>query len=174
MPFVIAAVVLVGAVAVLNLALTMAVIRRLRRNEQNMMPPPMESGPPVGSALPEFSAESLDGAAVSRDALSGSPAVFAFLSTTCSACKPSIPHLVEYTKSEGLKPSQVVAVIGGQRDEADEILTALDGCATAVVEEPGGAISSSFDINAFPSFVFADAEGNVARTRSGSGSLIER
>ena len=59
MPYLIAAVVLVGAIAVLNLLLTMAVIRRLRRNEANMPGMPMmDTGPAAGSPLPEFTASS--------------------------------------------------------------------------------------------------------------------
>lgn len=173
MPFLIAAVVLVGAIAVLNLLLTMAVIRRLRRNESNMAPPMMDSGPKVGSALPEFNATSVAGDEVDHKALAGSAGVVAFFSTTCSACKPAVPQLISHVESSDFKPNQVLVVITGEGDEREEFTEMLSGKATIVTEGSMGELTTGFSINAFPSFVHFDAEGTVTRSHSGSGTLAE-
>jgi cytochrome oxidase Cu insertion factor (SCO1/SenC/PrrC family) len=170
MPFVIAGLVLVGAIAVLNLLLTMAVIRRLRKNEA-AMPPMMESGPAKGSATPEFSIESITGETVTQESLAGSPAVVAFFSTTCSACKPALPKLVEHIEGNGLKPGQVVAVINGEGDDHADFAEILEGKATVVKESEMGTVSAAFSISAFPTFVHIGSNGKVDRSHSGANEL---
>lgn len=173
MPFLIAAVVLVGAIAVLNLLLTMAVIRRLRRNEMSTASPAVDTGPEVGTSLPELDAESVSNGPVSTQTVAGSESIFAFFSTTCSACKPSIPHFVEYIEKQGIKPAAAIAVVGGELEDADEFLSKLDGKATVVMEPDMGPITSSFNVAAFPTFVMADDKSTVTRTESGSQRLVK-
>lgn len=173
MPVLIAAVVLVGAIAVLNLLLTMAVIRRLRRYEAAQGAPLPDSGPKVGATIPEFSGETLSGETVATTDVSSAEAVFAFLSTTCSACPTSLPYLVEYAQARELKAAQVVAVIGGEQADAGEFLDALAGKATVIMEAAMGPITQSFDVSAFPTFVMTNAEATVTRTVSGSQPLIQ-
>lgn len=173
MPFLIAAVVLVGAITVLNLLLTMAVIRRLRRNEAAQNVPLPDSGPKLGAPLPAFTGEAVSGETVVTTDVSGAEAVFAFLSTSCSACPTALPHLVEYAQARELKAAQVVTVIGGEQADAAEFLDALDGKSVAIMEELMGPIAKSFEVSAFPTFVMTDAEGRVTRTVSGSQRLIQ-
>ena len=174
MPFLIAAVVLVGAIAVLNLLLTMAVIRRLRRNEEaNAMPPMMDSGPKVGTPLPEFTATSVAGDTVDHEALAGKAGIVAFFSTTCSACKPAAPQLISHVENSKLTPGQVLVVINGEGDERAEFTEMFDGKAVVVTEGAMGALTTAFSINAFPSFVHYDDGGTVTNSHSGAGSLTE-
>ncbi|GAA4920965.1 redoxin [Stackebrandtia albiflava] len=170
MPFLIAAVVLVGAIAVLNLLLTMAVIRRLRKNE-SAMSPMMESGPPKGSPVPEFTAEATDGTTVTAASFAGQSAVMAFFSTTCSACKPAVPRLVAHIDANGLKPQQVVAVINGEGDEQAEFTELLKDKATVVWESEMGEVTAAFTVSAFPTFVHIGSDGKVDKSHSGANEL---
>ena len=172
MPFFIGGLVLVGSIAIVNLLLTLAVIRRLRSQafSPELAPYP---GPAAGSAIPSFVADTVTGEQVSSDALAGQPAVVAFLSTTCSACPPSIPHLVGYADSRDLKPSQVICVVSGTHEDAAGIIDALVDAAVVVVEPPNGALAKLFQVSAFPTFVIVDAQGSVERSYAGSTSLLE-
>lgn len=174
MPYLIAAVVLVGAIAVLNLLLTMAVIRRLRRNEANMPGMPMmDTGPAAGSPLPEFAASSTAGDDVSNESFMGSAGIAAFFSTTCSACKPAIPQLVDHIEKAGFTPQQALVVIAGEGDERAEFTAMFDGKATVITEGELDKVATAFSISAFPSFVHFDESGVVTRSHSGSGTLSE-
>jgi len=172
MPFLIAAVVLVGAIAILNLLLTMAVIRRLRKNEANMPPPMMESGPEAGSEVPQFSATTVTGEELSEAAFNSETGLVAFFSTTCSACKPAVATLIEHIEKTNLKPGQVMAVISGEGEERAEFTEALAGKASVVAESQMGPLTASFSISAFPSFVHLSG-GKVDRSHSGVGTLTE-
>jgi thiol-disulfide isomerase/thioredoxin len=172
MPFLIAAVVLVGAIAILNLVLTLAVIRRLRRNEAAGAMPVEDSGPAVGSPVPAFTGRTTAGETFDNDALAGAPSVIAFFSTTCPACKSALPHLQEYAEHHGLKPSQVLVVIGGEPEDADHFIDKLTPIATIVFEPSMGPISTSFAVTAFPTFVMVGDDAVVSRSLSGSQRLI--
>lgn len=172
MPFLIAAVVLVGAIAILNLLLTMAVIRRLRRNEANTSMPMHESGPAAGSEIPSFSATTVTGEELNETAFGEQTGLVAFFSTTCSACKPAVSTLVEHIEKTGMKPDQVMAVISGEGDERAAFTEALAGKASVVTESEMGSLTASFSIAAFPSFVHLSG-GVVDRSHSGVGNLAE-
>lgn len=175
MAFLVAGLVLVGVIAVLNLLLTMAVIRRLRRQEAMMSMPDMDSGPAIGSKLPAFSAEPVSGDVVTSDDLIGSPAILAFFSTDCSACKTSIPYLVEYAEVNNLKPRQVLVVVGGEdREKRDEIAAELNSVASVVYEAHHGPMAANFDVKALPTFVMIDDKGTVIRTVGASQPLVEK
>lgn len=175
MPFLVAGLVLVGAVAVLNLLLTTAVIRRLRQLESRLATPGADSGPALGSQLPKFSAELASGDIVGADDLTGSPAILAFFSTGCPACQTSIPYLIEYAEVNDLKPRQVLAVIGGDdHEKRDELTAALAGVASILHEAQPGPLATIFEVTALPTFVMIDDAGTVIRTVGASQPLVDR
>ncbi|MFF8960160.1 TlpA family protein disulfide reductase [Streptomyces sp. NPDC014894] len=170
MAFLVAGLVLVGAIGLLNLLLITAVIRRLRRQEEERAES-MRSGPVVGEELPAFSAVALSGRAVSREALAGRPAVFTFMSTGCPACPAAIPHLVEHAGTAGLSPEQTIVVITGEESEAAELIEPLRDIATIVVQPFPGELSAAFSIVGTPTTVIAGADGRVAHAEAGAHAL---
>jgi hypothetical protein len=171
MTVLVAAVVLVGALAVLNLLLTLAVVRRLKDAESRRTPQP-DSGPPVGTAIPEFDADTLDGDRITHDLMGTGRQVFAFYSTTCSACVLSVPHLVDYIRHHDLPPECVVVFVNGAAEHAGPFTGPLTGLASIVVESVQGSVTSAFSVNAYPTIVISEDGTMVSRREIGSRPLL--
>ncbi|MFG6201919.1 hypothetical protein [Nonomuraea sp. JJY05] len=72
MPYLIVAVVLVGVLCLLNLLLTVGVIRRLRKQAASAASlPPMEEGLAIGEKIPEFAATTTGGEPISDELIEG-------------------------------------------------------------------------------------------------------
>ncbi|MQS36056.1 TlpA family protein disulfide reductase [Streptomyces katsurahamanus] len=171
MAFVVAGLVLVGAIGLLNLLLITAVIRRLRRQEEERGET-LRSGPRPGEELPEFSAVALSGRSVSRAGLAGGPAVLVFLSTGCPACPAAVPRLVEYAAQAGLDRERTIVVITGAESEAGELIEPLAGVATVVTEPFPGELSRTFSVSGTPTTVIVGMDGRVAYAEAGTSPLI--
>lgn len=169
---------LVGAVTALNLVLILAVIRRLRRHEEERRrlfnPETVESGPPTGEPLPAFTAVATDGALVASEALQGREAALTFLSTDCSICVSAAADLPEFARLAGLDVAQMVVVIAGDETTAREIAAPLDGVARVVLEEASGPLSTLYSISGTPTTVLVDQEGNVTYARAGTNPVLDR
>ncbi|WP_433257225.1 TlpA family protein disulfide reductase [Streptosporangium sp. CA-135522] len=165
---------LIGGISVLNLLLTMAVIRKLRDTASTgagRAAPPDLPELPAGSRMPSFHGEAVSGEIVSAQTTAGSAAVFAFFDTGCSACKPTVPKLIEFARKNALPTGQVIAVVGDNDGNASEYVDELGGTATVIVEETMGSMARAFSINSFPAFVIAGADGVVVRSGHGGGTL---
>ncbi|MFF5335749.1 TlpA family protein disulfide reductase [Streptomyces sp. NPDC013181] len=170
-----AGLVLVGAVTVLNLLLTLAVIRRLRKHEeerrQNFVP--LDSGPETGAPLPAFTAVTVGGEPVSAEALTGRQAALTFLSTDCSACVTAVKDLPEFARRTGMDAAQMLVVIAGDTADARRMAEPLAGIATVVVEETGGPLSALYSIRATPTTVMTDPDGTVTYAQAGTNPVLE-
>ncbi|MFD9718926.1 TlpA family protein disulfide reductase [Streptomyces sp. NPDC059076] len=167
MAFVIAGLVLVGALCLVNLLLLTGIRRKLRgRGGQ-------PSGPKPGRPMPDFSATTLSGRTIGRADLLGRPAVLAFLSTTCPMCPTLVPHLVEHARSTGLTADRMVVVISGDDSAAEALAEPLAGVASVVVEPSPGELTGVFRVSTTPTTVLVDAAGKVARTETGPRPLAD-
>lgn len=150
MPYLAAGVVFVGVLCAFDLVLTLAVVRRLREHaallEAGRTQAPFT---PVGTALPEFTASALDGATVTRAFFTG-PTIVGLFSTTCAGCRERLPEFTEQIR--GSDARHVLAVIEGERAEAEPFITALSPLATVVIEPVNGPVNTAFGHPATPSF----------------------
>ncbi|MFI6284845.1 TlpA family protein disulfide reductase [Streptomyces sp. NPDC051018] len=171
---------LLGIVTALNLVLVLAVIRRLRRHEQERKRlfgtyGTLESGPPADEPLPAFTAVATDGTPVTSDGLNGREAALTFLSTDCAVCATAAGDLPEFARRTGMDAAQMVVVIAGDDETAAEEMTApLAGVATVVREEASGPMSTLYAIQATPTTVLVDAEGTVTYARAGTNPVLDR
>ncbi|NUW42147.1 TlpA family protein disulfide reductase [Nonomuraea rhodomycinica] len=137
MPFLAAAVVIIGLLSVVNLLLTVALIRRTRQTSESAAP---ASGPPIalrpGSPVGAFAAVTLGGEAVSHDAISG---LVGFFSAGCAPCHTLLPRFVE--RARALGRDNVLAVIAGDDPEA---VHALQPVARVIVEDYDGPVAGAF------------------------------
>ncbi|GGV00800.1 hypothetical protein GCM10010182_17680 [Actinomadura cremea] len=167
MPYLVAGLVFVGLLSAFDLLLILAVVRRLREHA-----PPGAAGPPApftppGTALPEFTATGLDGTAVTR-AYFTEPTIVGLLSTTCASCRERLPEFADRVR--GLDARRVLAVVEGDRADAEPFVAALSPLATVVVEPPNGPVSTAFGRPAYPSFYVVGADAVVtASTLAPSG-----
>jgi hypothetical protein len=136
LPYLVASVVFVGVLCALDLILTLAIVRRLREHAA-LLAVGGAAAPftPPGTALPEFTAASLDCTAVTR-AFFTEPAVVGMFSTTCASCRERLPEFADRVRP--LDARRVLAVIEGDRDDAEPFVTLLSPVATVVVEPARG------------------------------------
>lgn len=169
MPYLAAAVVVVGLLCLVNLVLTLAVIRRLRAHTTRLAELGPARPPSVlpGTAIGEFSATALDGGSVSRAFFSGTSVVAVF-STECASCHERLPEFTAYLADA--RPERVLAVVAGDPGEAGQFTDVL-GTATVVVEPMGGPVSRALQVSQFPSFLLVDGDGVVVAADTAPGRL---
>lgn len=165
MPYLAAAVVLLGLLCVLNLALTLAIARRLReragptgspRREQVLAPP--------GGRVGAFTATAHDGSAVTGGELAAGTVV-GFFTPDCEPCRLALPQFARYAGAVPGGPARVLAVITvpeGEEAVAAAPAALLDPVARVVVEPPRGPVQRAFGASAFPVFGLLAADGRIA------------
>jgi len=165
--FLIALVVLVGAIAVLNLLLTVGVIRRLRQHTEKLTDLPASGGPApsvmpgAGERVDDFAATTDDGEPVSRDLLSGQTLI-GVLSPSCGACKERLPEFLAQAEAFPGGRGQVLAVLAGERDEMEEYREQLAPVARLVIESLlDGPVAAALGVQGYPAFAVLDATGTV-------------
>jgi peroxiredoxin len=161
------AVALIGALSLINLMLTFAVIRQLRRHGElpshgpglDTHRPPWHL--PPGTPAPEFTAETVTGETISLSDLTGSRSVVAFLAMNCAPCREQLPQLREYASSIPGGAAQVLAVVIGDREKADRYMRELSGVATVVVEPIHGPVVQAFSVGGYPTIYALDERGQI-------------
>lgn len=160
---------LVGAVALLtvltllNIALLLAVVRRLREHETRFAAlsasaEQPEIIAPVGSRIDDFATESVDGQFVDRAGLR-TPALVGFFSPSCDSCHERIPDFREAASDH---PGSVLAVVVRDgRDPAPLVDHLKEPGTIVVVEESEGPMSTAFSVRGFPAFALVEADGSV-------------
>lgn len=134
MPYLVAAVVVLGVVCLLNLLLTIGIVRRLRT--QSGHPGPLFALGP-GSSPGDFTVVTTTGEPVSRETLTG---VVGFFSAGCEACHDLLPRFVEHARE--LDPGNVLAVVGGGDEELVRTLAPVARVVTA--DLGGGPMARAF------------------------------
>ena len=143
MPYVVAALVLVGVLALLNLVLTFGVIRRLRAQADLLSASGVTGGAPIipiGTPVGSFSAVSTDGVEVTTAALTGETVV-GFFSPNCGPCEEALPSFEEYARRAPDGRRQIVAVVvpppgeGTDGTDTGALAARLESVATVVVQD---------------------------------------
>lgn len=167
-----AAVVLVGALCLLDLLLTLGVTRRLREHVTRLER--LEHGgathdvtddataagslPAPGTPVGPFSATTVDGEPVSSAGLADHTVVI-FLAPECAACRDKVPGLVSW--AAGHERERTLVIVDGQGMDPAEVVGPLEPVATVVVVDTvERTVFDAFGINAFPSFCVV-ADGRV-------------
>lgn len=171
MPFLIALVVVVGVLCLLDLLLTLGVIRRLRVHGELLatrIGPRPEPMLPEGEKAQPFSTVTVDGVRLSDTALAD-PTLLGFFSPGCSACVERLPLFVQRARDFPGGRDHVLAVVVGPENEAADYLRRLRPVARVALEEHGGEVSRAFRVTGFPSFALMDGDARVLA----SGALLE-
>jgi thiol-disulfide isomerase/thioredoxin len=154
MPVVIAALVFVGVLCILDLVLSVGVIKRLREqaeilNRNGRSDPSVAVG--MGDEVGEFSALSEDGEPVDHEGLRRGDTLVAFFSPTCRPCQEELPKFVDFAASFPGGREMVLATVVGEPETAAEMLERLRPVARVVHESTNeGPVSSAFALKAFP------------------------
>jgi thiol-disulfide isomerase/thioredoxin len=164
-PYLVAGMLLVGGLCLLDLVLTLGVIRRLRvhtellsRRGPGGQPPPMI---PAGSTAGDFTTTTVDGETVSRAGLEAQTLV-GFFTPHCGACKERLPDFVASAAAAPGGRDRVLAVIVGSVEDAAEYRDELSAVARVVIEEGStGSIVGALQVTAYPTFVVLDGDATV-------------
>lgn len=156
------AVALVGTLCLLNLLLTVGVVRRLRDHGERLItlssPADEIALARPGDHVAPFKASTVDGSTVTNVDLE-EPTLVAFFSPECSACEEQVAPFADYARSFPGGPDRTLIVVtsetGGARYHRE-----LDGLGRRVAEaELAGPLQRAFAIRAYPAFaVVVDGE----------------
>jgi hypothetical protein len=167
--YLVAAVVIVGALALLNLLLTFGVIRRLREHTELISAgsggaPAMSTMLEVGESIAPFNAMTVDGEPISRDRLSGDTLIGVF-GVGCEACEEKLPKFVEFAASFPGGRHQVFAVVAAEDSTAaGPYVDELTDVATVVRDARGGPVLTALGVVGYPAFAIAGTDGVVRST----------
>ncbi|MER5420881.1 hypothetical protein [Streptosporangium roseum] len=164
--FVVAAVTLCGVLTVLNLILTLGVIRRLRDHTDRLgdlaqarpMPDPIIV---PGSRPAAFAADTVDAEPITEAHLAGGGLV-AFFSPTCGACEEWIPRFATAARAlpDGRRRALAVVVAPAEADAAGMVAKLRDA-AMVVVEEDKGPLATAFKVFGYPAMCRLGEDGTV-------------
>ncbi|HET6709641.1 TlpA family protein disulfide reductase [Amycolatopsis sp.] len=154
MPYVVATLVLLGLVCLLNLLLTVGILRRMRAQPAAKPELPFALRP--GSAVGEFAVTTTDGEPLTTASLTGT---VAFFSADCAACHDTLPDFLAYARAQGR--DNVVAVFGG--DEPDTVRALAEVAHVVTAELDGGPVAAAFR-NTWTPALYVVADGQVTAT----------
>ena len=174
MPLLTAAVVLFGAVSILDLILLLGVIRRLRDHAErlsggaaaNLDPGTLGLGERIGS----FTATTPTGRLLTREAPPGYRLV-GFVKPACGPCEEQLPDFVEVAAHAHTEGVDVIAVVVGTPEEARPMLPRLAGVPTVTVEPLDGELCAAFRAYGFPTYYLIDEEGTIRGVDHRAGAL---
>jgi hypothetical protein len=170
-PYLIAIVALVGTLCLVDLLLTLGVVRRLRE-QTKLIDALYEAvgtgalagaggGLAVGEVVADFDATTMDGTRVTRDLLPEGTVV-AFLSPDCKGCHEQLPELASWAASQDR--SRVLAVVDGRSGDPEQLITTLSPVAQVITADAFSQVAGAFRVQSFPSFFQVDAGGRLLAT----------
>jgi hypothetical protein len=156
MAYLAAAVAALAALGLVNLTLTLGVVRRLR----DMAPDPGSAGLPrpvlaPGEVPGRIAATALDG-----ESVTGAPLV-GFFAPNCAPCHDRLPQFVEYARQLPGGADDALAVIVGDPDEGADLIAAVHTVARVVVEPTRGPVASAYGVSGYPALCLVDGSGTV-------------
>jgi hypothetical protein len=153
------AVAVLAALTLLNLALTLGVVRRLREHTELLARAnsPGESFfeqmiLATGATIGDFAARTTDGAAIERDDLDARTLV-GFFSPHCGGCRDRATAFAETAQRlRGGRRSALAVIAAADLEEASDFVRRLDATSQIIVEPDGGPVQSAFKVTGFPAF----------------------
>jgi peroxiredoxin len=166
MSYLAVAVVILGVLCLVNLALTFALVRRVSGLSAQPGGPagfrPAWPALPPGSQVPGFTVTTVSGATRSLDDLAGSRSLLGFFSLGCPPCQDAVPEFIDFARTIPGGTSQVLAIVCGPKGTAAEGLAReLHGAASVVVEPRRGPVATAFQVSGYPRFFVLDESGRI-------------
>jgi len=156
---------IVGALCLINLTLTLALARQLRRvgeivkNRRAFAPQGFAYK--AGDRAPQFAATTTTGEVRTLDDAAGSRLLIAFFTAMCTSCHVQAEHLKEYAASSAGESTKILVVISGPATKASEFGQEMQDTVRVAVEPPRGPTATAFKIESFPAFYLVGADGRI-------------
>jgi thiol-disulfide isomerase/thioredoxin len=124
-------------------------------------------------AAPEFSVGTLTGDTYTSAMLKGQPTLLAFWTPWCKVCQRELPVLAEFAQHD--KPSTLRILSIGFADSRGNVVEFVkarrDTFVFPTAYDDGNQIARSYRINATPTFVLVNDQGDVVLVHRGGGLL---
>lgn len=155
--------VLLWVVVLLNLLLTLALIRRLNRTSTSPHAQAIPKvGPEVGQRAPDFTAQTLDGATVTRESYTGKKVALVFISTHCGPCREALPRLEQLGPKAARGGIELLLVSSNEAGETRILVESLTlHLPVLVAPSPTNPLTAAYQATATPSYCFIDEQGIV-------------
>ncbi|WP_069767011.1 hypothetical protein [Streptomyces sp. LUP30] len=175
MSYVIALTALFGALCVLNIMLTVGVLRRLREIEErtaysglDLTPGPLDVMLAVGEQVGEFTTVTTEGEHLSDAFLSDGHTVVGIFAHGCGKCDERLPEFVSFVRAHGISRERVLALMVGTPEQVEAKRALAEPVSTVVIEELDGPVSLALAARVYPALAVIGPDKVVRAT----GSLI--
>jgi thiol-disulfide isomerase/thioredoxin len=121
---------------------------------------------------PDFSFTSMEGGEISSTALQGKVILLDFWATWCPPCRESVPTMVGLHKKFAGKPFEILGISGDDEEGTVKTFTLKNGMSWTEFLDNYGAVSGTFDVDSFPTYIVVDKEGVIRYRQSGFGPTI--
>jgi thiol-disulfide isomerase/thioredoxin len=168
--YLISAIVLLTLLGVGNLALTLALARRLRTGTATQSGLRLLS---PGERVGTFAVTTTDGVQISDERLFAGTGLVAFLAPSCSPCQEQLPRVLNRA-AEIADPCRVLAVVVDDHENPADVaseVAALRGSAQVVVARTGDRLMSAFGVDAYPALFLIDSDARVKAAGHDIGQL---
>lgn len=163
MSVLVAAVVVVGALCLLDLLLTLGVIRRLREHTSLLSAAGGDARPVIGLPVGE-----LPGAFAAVLTTTGELVpdttglrMIAFFSASCSTCPEKVPPFMDYLSAHRMARESVLAVVANRDGAPVPYLERLAEVTRVCVGPDTGEVAGAFRVSGFPAFCLLGADGTL-------------
>jgi hypothetical protein len=157
MPYLAAAVAVVGVLCLFDLILTVAVIRKLRDHSARLSRVTLPATLlPAGTEVAEVATVDRYGEAIDGAWLRNGMKLVIFMSATCSACIDQLPDAAARAGGFPGGPDSILTAVVGADGNSAEIVSAFDGIARLVQGAQVDSVVSAFQVSAYPSYFVLD------------------
>ena len=127
----------------------------------------------AGSTAPSFELVTFGGEAYSKESLKGRPALLVFWAPWCKVCQRDLPLLGEFYQRD--KPAQLSVISIGFADTRANVERFVKERAGTFVYptayDEDRWMAQAFKVNATPTYVLLDLQGNIVLVHRGGGVL---
>lgn len=118
-------------------------------------------GPEVGRRAPDFTLTSLDGRTVTLSDYRGKLVMLEFWTWSCSACRQKMPIIQEAAGRIPSGKAVILTVHFEGRKSVVQSYVLSEGLTIPVLLDIGGTVSQLYEVTAFPTAFFIDANGII-------------
>ncbi len=129
----------------------------------------LSTGLEEGEAAPDFTIKDVDGITHSRDDFSGKVLVIEFFATWCSYCREQLPEMEEVRKAYGEDEVAFLMVDNDDRESKEKVADyRVANDISWPVAHQGGAMAQRYLVDAIPTTVVIDQDGDVQYYHTGA------
>jgi thiol-disulfide isomerase/thioredoxin len=121
---------------------------------------------------PDFSFTSMEGGEISSTSLQGKVILLDFWATWCPPCRESVPTMVGLHKKFAGKPFEILGISGDDEEGTVKTFASKNGMNWTEFLDNYGAVSGTFEVDSFPTYIVVDKEGVIRYRQSGFGPTV--